>query len=251
MDNRVSNLMTAITHHLVQVLGDNLIGVYLHGSVAFGCFIWENSDIDFLVVTEKEPDFNQKKDIIKFLLESDKNGPEKGFEVSFVLAEHCRNFVYPTPYQLHFSNGHKEKYLADIDGHIRKLQGTDKDLAAHFTVTNRVGITFYGMEKNKVFSPVPKEFYLDSIKFDIENAVEDITEDSVYLTLNLCRVLAYIQDNVVISKADGGLWGVKNIPQYKNIIETAYKRYTDGDKTDFDNNKLIEFAKYMTREIYG
>ena len=32
------------------ILGDNLVGIYVHGSIAFGCFHEEKSDIDFIAV---------------------------------------------------------------------------------------------------------------------------------------------------------------------------------------------------------
>lgn len=251
MDKRVEILMEEISAGLQIIIEDNLVGIYIHGSVAFGCFNRENSDVDFIVVTQEEPDFIQKKQIIKLLLENDKSAPAKGLEVSFVLEKDCRDFVYPTPYQLHYSNYHKEKYLSDPDGHINRLQGTDKDLAAHFAVINNIGITFYGKDRKDVFSPVPEEFYLDSIKFDIENAVEEITENPVYLILNLCRVLSYIKDKAVLSKADGGLWGINNLPQYKSIIEKAYRQYVYNENTEFDNNILTEFAQYMLDKIYN
>ena len=155
------------------------------------------------------------------MLELDKTAPAKGLEMSVVLKQHCTEFVYPTPYCLHFSNSHKEKYKQDIMQHIQKMQGTDKDLAAHFTVINHYGITLQGEDKNTVFSPVPAEHYIDSIIFDIENAVEEIACNPVYITLNLCRVLAYIRERKVLSKADGGIWGIKHLPQYSDIIKNA------------------------------
>lgn len=250
MDRRVEMLMKEISAGLQNILGDNLLGIYIHGSIAFECFNWDNSDIDFIVVTGKEPDCIRKKHIVQLLLESDKSAPPKGFEVSFVLEKDCRNFTYPTPYQLHFSNFHKEKYINDTDGHINRLQGTDKDLAAHFTVINNSGITFYGKDKKDVFSPVPEEYYLDSIRHDIENAVDEITDSPVYLILNLCRTLAYITEGSVLSKADGGLWGISNLPQYRTIIGKAYRQYVHNENVHFDNNQLIEFARYMTEKIF-
>lgn len=251
MDKRVEILMEEISAGLQNILGDNLVGIYIHGSLAFDCFSWENSDIDFIAVTEKEPGFTQKKQIIELLLKIDGRAPSKGIECSFVLKKDCRDFVYPAPYQLHFSNAHKEKYINDIDGHIKTMNGTDKDLAAHFTVISNTGITFCGQDKNNVFSPVAEEFYLDSTKFDIENAVEEIIEAPVYLILNLCRVLAFIKNKTVLSKAGGGLWGISNIPQFKSIIEKAYRQYVYNETADFDSKMLTEFAQYMLDKIYN
>ena len=250
IDSKVKSLMDNITNKFTAILGDNLVGIYLHGSVAFDCFNPQSSDIDFIVVTNEYLNFTQKKEIISYILYINDFASSKGLEMSFVLEKDCKSFIYPTPYQLHFSSYHKPFYMDDIDGHINKLQGTDKDLAAHFTVINNVGITWYGKNKERVFSPVPKEYYLDSIKFDIDSAKEDIFDNPVYITLNLCRVYAYMQNNLVISKKDGGLWGMENIPEYSDTIKKAYIKYTDNKDVSFNESELADFAEYMTNKIF-
>ena len=250
IDFKVKSLMDDITNKFCNVLGDNLIGIYLHGSVAFGCYNPQKSDIDFIVVTKEAPSFEQKKEIISFILDINEYAPHKGIEMSFVLEKDCTDFISPTPYQLHFSNYHKTFYIESIDNHINKLQGTDKDLAAHFTVINNVGIAWYGKNKDLVFSAVPKEYYVDSIKFDVDSAKEDIFDNPVYIILNLCRVYAYMQNNLVLSKKDGGLWGMENIPEYTETIEKAYNIYSCNIDADFDDKELAEFASYMINKIF-
>ncbi|WP_161567304.1 hypothetical protein [Acidilutibacter cellobiosedens] len=44
-------VMYLVIHGEYQtILGDNLVGIYVHGSIAFGCFHEEKSDIDFIAV---------------------------------------------------------------------------------------------------------------------------------------------------------------------------------------------------------
>ena len=42
-------LLEAVVREYRRILGRNLAGIYLHGSAAFGCFLWQTSDIDLLV----------------------------------------------------------------------------------------------------------------------------------------------------------------------------------------------------------
>ena len=46
-------MMQIIKDRYHTLLQDNLVGIYLHGSLAAGCFHWERSDIDFLVVVRR------------------------------------------------------------------------------------------------------------------------------------------------------------------------------------------------------
>ena len=122
------------------------------------------------------------------------------------LTEYCRNFLYPTPFELHFSNAHLQWFIDDPTAYIHKMNGTDKDLAAHFTIIKKYGVVLYGEEINDVFADVPEKDYVDSIWHDVEGAGEDILEEPVYVILNLCRVAAFLKNGLILSKKQGGEW---------------------------------------------
>lgn len=87
---------------------------------------------------------------------------------------------------------------------------------------------------------------------DIENAVEHIGEYPVYITLNLCRVYAYIKDGAVISKEQGGQWGLVNLPEkYHGLIAAMLGNYVSGTAFETDKPLQIDFAEYMLRQIFG
>ena len=44
--SKVENLLQQIVLTAQKAFGENLVGIYVHGSLAFGCFRWEQSDID-------------------------------------------------------------------------------------------------------------------------------------------------------------------------------------------------------------
>ena len=65
---RVTEILEQIKTSYQEILKDNLTGIYVHGSIAFGCFNWEKSDIDFLVVVKHAPSLQEKKALIRVLL---------------------------------------------------------------------------------------------------------------------------------------------------------------------------------------
>ena len=234
-----------------EALGHNLTGIYLHGSAVMGCFQPEKSDFDLLVVVKEEITDEEKLKFMNIVVELNKQAPAKGLELSIVKEEVCNPFVYPTPFELHFSIAHLGWYQSNPQDYIEKMKGTDKDLAAHFTITYHRGKTLYGKEISEVFAPVPKEAYLDSIWCDIENAAEEIAENPMYLTLNLCRVLAYKKDGLIASKQEGGKWGLENIekPEFQTLITEALEEYQCNKAMVFDDVLAKEFAEYMIKEI--
>lgn len=209
-----------------KIFGENLIGVYLHGSMAMGCFNPDKSDIDVIIVIENDISDKQKLEFMSRIVELNELAPAKGIEMSVVKKEYCKPFVYPTPYELHFSDSHLEWFESNPKDYVERMKGTDKDLAAHFTIINKYGKTLYGAEIEVVFGEVPRADYIDSIWYDVENAVEDVKDNPMYIVLNLCRVAAYLKESQVLSKKQGGEWGLKKLPcEYESVIREALECY--------------------------
>lgn len=232
-----------------SILSSKLVGIYVHGSIAFGCFRWDVSDIDFLVVVNAPLEQYEKEAMIQTLLELDPYAPPKGLEMSVVLDHVCSPFQYPTPFELHFSNAHKQRCRENLTEYCRTMNGVDSDLAAHFTVIHQVGQVLYGKPIQEVFAPVPKEAYLDSILGDIGDAEESIRENPVYYILNLCRVLAFLESGRVLSKAQGGHWGMEHLPEYAPLIQTALNAYTAAAPIPA-SAPLIPFTRDMLARIH-
>lgn len=174
--------LTDFVHICREAFREKLVGVYLHGSAAMGCFRPQKSDLDLLVIVDKET-------------------------------------------------------------------GTDRDLAAHFVIVKRYGRVLYGEAIDEVFGEVGREAYVDSIRADIENAAQDILTEPVYFTLNLCRVLAYLRENLVLSKKAGGEWGLRALPEkYHPILQSALDGYA-ADQEPEPCPEAAEYAEYMLSEI--
>lgn len=248
------NILKTITETFVkgsrEILGDNLVGVYLHGSAVMGCFNEKKSDIDLLVVVNEEIPDKTKMRYMDMVVRLNADAPEKGIEMSIVRKEACKPFVYPTPFELHFSAAHLEWYKADPADYVAKMKGTDKDLAAHFTIIYHRGKCLYGNEIKDVFEKISREDYFDSILSDIEDAEEDIITNPVYIVLNLCRVLAYKREDLILSKKEGGEWGLKDLPEkYHALILQALSEYTTDGVKEWNETDIREFARYMLEEI--
>ena len=233
-----------------EILGDNLVGIYLHGSAVMGCFNEKKSDIDLIIVVNTALSDQTKRQYMDMVVEMNEYAPPKGLELSVVTKEACRPFIYPTPFELHFSITHLQWYKTNPADYIDRMKGVDKDLAAHFTIIWHRGKTLCGKEIKDVFEEVPREFYFDSIWNDIEDAEKDIIMNPTYMILNLCRVLAYKKDGLILSKQEGGDWGLANIPEkYHGLIVHALDEYTSDPSAQWDENCMQEYAAYMVGQI--
>lgn len=246
----LKSLLKSFVAQSKKILEDNLIGIYLHGSAVMGCYNEKKSDIDLLVVVEEAIPNNIKHRFMDMVVELNTYAPPKGIELSIVKREVCNPFVYPTPYELHFSIAHLERYKTRPLDYIDKMKGTDKDLAAHFTIIYHRGKCLYGNDIKDVFGEVSKEDYFDSIWSDIEEAETEIMDNPTYIILNLCRVLAYKKDKLILSKLEGGKWGICNVPEkYQTLIIQALDEYVSDKSIEWDENKAYEYAAYMITQI--
>lgn len=255
--NSVKIVLKELVERLQVYFGKELIGVYLHGSLAMGGFNEISSDIDVLIVTENKLSLENKKDLSQIMLKLSENTPANGFELSLVTLENLEKFVYPTPYQFHFGKDHlqefKERKADFTDGK------TDPDLAAHFVITKKRGVCLFGQPIAEIFPDVPRKYYLDSVIKDVEWSYERISEaeDSgkvdvpIYGVLNFCRVIALIKEGLITSKLEGGKWALENLPEkYHPIIEEAVKeKIQSGTAEKVEADLLKQFAEYSIRLI--
>lgn len=242
--------LTRFVTIMKEELMDSLTGIYLHGSLAMGCFHSSSSDMDLLIIVEEPIAKHTARKIISRVVELEKNQSSKrGYEFSIVKGQVLKPFQYPTPFELHYSEAHRDRY--EHDPEYVCGGGEDKDLAAHFVVALERGLCLYGDPLIHVCDPVPREAYVDAIYYDIQDAKNDILDQPVYMVLNLCRVLMFLQDGVVASKQEGGEWGIHHVPNdYQALIEGCLYAYKHGTSiTHVNENAALSFADHMLKEI--
>ena len=250
--DKMNTVINSFVEKSKEILQDNLVGVYLHGSAVMGCFNPAKSDLDLIVVVKQSMSDDKKRTYMEMVVELNEKAPAKGIEMSIVKQNVCKPFVYPTPFELHFSVAHLDWYRKNPDDYVSKMKGEDKDLAAHFTIINNRGRCLCGAPIKEIFDDVPVQDYIDSIWNDIAEAEEEITDNPLYIILNLARVLAYIKDGLVLSKKEGGEWALKNVHErYHSLIQDALTEYAEDVNIAYDTNLAKDYAKCMVGAIAG
>ena len=146
-----------LTEESRKIFGENLTGVYLHGSLAMGCFNPDKSDIDLIIVTEEAPTEEQKLQLMEQTVGLNELAPEKGIEMSVVKRSCCEKVMHPIPFELHFSPMHLKWFQENPGDYVRNMKGTDPDLAGHFMIIRHYGICLWGAAVSEVFGEVPRE----------------------------------------------------------------------------------------------
>jgi streptomycin 3"-adenylyltransferase len=229
-----------------SILQDNLVGIYLYGSLAMKCFNPKSSDIDIILVARKRLSKEQRKKIIEYLKRvCSKN---RRIELSIVCRDVVQHPEYPIMVDLHF------EYWGDTFENEK-----DNEILSNLYTTKKRGFCVWGMPISDVFSQIPAENHLKSVTEDLVHTRKYLHENpervgydpAVYWILGSCRILAFIREEKVLSKLEGGQWGLANLPkEHHGMVKQALSYYRGKRKEHVWNNEKLEaFADYMTKVI--
>lgn len=249
--HQINDFVDAIS----QISGDNLIGAYLHGSLAMGCFNPERSDLDLLLVVRDSLSPQMKLDLARLCLE--RSGQPSPMELSFVRQAGLQPWQYPTPYEFHFSEDWRERLNDDLSsgawqGWPEGESLADPDLAAHIMTIRRRGLCLSGQPIGDALPDVPGEDYLASILADVDWALERLADNPVYVVLNLCRIYRYLVEDYVGSKDEGGIWALAYLPEeHRSFVHQALQVYRgNAPVMNCDCNHLAHFVDSLYEKIH-
>ena len=199
----VQTQVARLTAQLVALLGNDC-AVVLHGSLALGEFVPGQSDLDVLVVCSEALTVAQVRALAQVLLaESLQPAPIEVSVLERGALAALAAWVHPAPYLFHYSEDWRDRttqLLADPATDWLAVH-TDPDLTVHVVVARQAGVVLHG----SVDWPVPSRAdALAAVWHDIASAVADVTDNPVYVILNLCRTLWWLEHGVVLSKSAGG-----------------------------------------------
>ncbi|WP_053216029.1 aminoglycoside adenylyltransferase domain-containing protein [Guptibacillus hwajinpoensis] len=232
-----------------QIMCDNYIGFYLHGSLAMGGFNPQSSDLDVLVVTHESITIETKRKLAKLYFNYSTN--PYPIEISFLTKGQLDNWEHPSPYEFHYSEFWRDRYEVDLlENRFTYLNDdikTDPDLAAHITIMFYRGICIEGSSIFEVFPRIPSSDYLSSIIGDYEECLANIVDDPIYCSLNMLRVFWYVKEGIISSKQEAGNWGLTSLPdEMKGTMYKVVNSYqSEKSSYQFDETELIFLRNYI------
>lgn len=249
IQSQVKTLQTEL-HHL---LGQNLLGIYLHGSLALGGFQPRRSDIDVLVVTEQRIDLESKRACLALLLRVSKMPCP--IDIRFLVQPDLFPFQHPFPCDLSYNETWREIVQQDLrDGSWKdwnKHLWHDADLMMDLTILHHAGICLWGRSIAELFPPVSTHDFQEALVHTMRVARDHLTQDPVSFILNACRVSASLQDGLILSKDAGGTWGLAHLPeQYHPLLEQSLALYRGEPLGHFAGRALLEaFAQELMNKL--
>ena len=249
--NQITNVVNVWKAHLEN----NLVGVYLHGSIVLNAFHPNSGDIDILVVVKDTLDASQKLSIAKDIIALD--GAPRPVEVSAIKLEDARRWKNPGNCVFHYSDFWREKYLARFRDPASKVYVVDRefpdaDVTSYIKLINQSGIVLYGQKIRDVFADISDEDFWSSISSNMEEYDFHAYNPRYFASniLILGRILSFKKETRILSKYDAGLWMMQNVPEdLRYLPEAAMKIWFENEDRTLPENDLETLRKYLIQEI--
>lgn len=229
---------------LTEIFGDRLIGVYVHGSYALGCFNPRRSDLDVIGIARRAPTPEQHARLAELLervsgpagpLDPPEASAERPLEFHLLLAGDLRPWRHPCPFEVHWHGSLIER-------------GEDFDLAAHVTVARAAGIALAGPPPREIFPEVPQGDFEDSLRHDLAWTRDHGKE--LYRALSPLRVWATLETEQPHSKASAAEWALPQLPSdLRLVVERALAAYTGSgsfEHTPEELDRIRDFVENRT-----
>lgn len=215
LPDAVRSYVHRLTATVRDHLGTSLIGVYLHGSAAFGHFVARSSDLDLLIVAQDDAEGD--RELFESVAALDRPDDLLGLEVSVLGPGDLAATGPDMPFRSHFALTGQEQRFVPGAGHPG-----DPDLVLHFAVCHRVGVNLAGPPAGEVFPEPGRAAVLRALISELEWADED--GDWTYAVLNAARAWRYAEESVMRSKLDGWLW-VRPRTTEQSFLDHALSAY--------------------------
>lgn len=255
-------VLNLFVNEVATELGENLVGIYLVGSLATGDFDLD-SDVDFLVVTHREvseADMQRLQAIQTKIYEIDCY-PAKHLEGSFISLADLNNWQIV---------GEKKLYYFDNGSTIYEQSTHDNQWHVRWILRER-GITLIGQKPQTILQPIPLSELLNEIKTAMLEEIKVFQEEidrplsfwnsrfgQSFAVLTCCRMLHTLHTGTVQSKKAGVTWAKQFAdPQWLPLIDQAWNEREGvrfgvkiGERAESAMlGKTLEFVRYAVTQI--
>ena len=246
----------SVAHEVVaivrDVLGDALIGAYLHGSAVLGG-LRLTSDIDVLAVIDRPTTEPERQALVDRLLEISgrraRRGPGRPIELTILVQSDVRPWRHPP--RVEFLYG--EWRRADYEGGFVPRPEPMADLGPEIALTLAGNRTLAGPPPADVLDPVPDADLRRAITAGVPSLMDDLDSDTRNVLLTLARVWATLATREITSKDQAAAWALDHMPDaLAGPLNLARAMYLEGwDRDDWGEERAAAraTATHLVAEI--
>jgi hypothetical protein len=240
-------LLRSVATDFPVLLKENLVGVYLWGSLTYGAFDERCSDVDAVGVTRRDLDDAEFSALEKWFSESAGRNPwTEKLDMRFVIdgefldkQSRCCGF-YSGRFVRHGSDGNPIIWLN----------------------VGQCGLTLWGRDAQLIAPSISDQCLNDALLLELSYLKEDLAKNAgdrsdrsfrhnAYAVLTACRILYTACHRRIVSKERAYDWAVASVtPEWRSVIAAARanRLVSDGQTTPELERGAIDFVRFAEVE---
>lgn len=245
----VSALLQDLTADLPIILGENLVGAYLYGSLTQRAFNHERSDIDCIVVTRHELTDVQFTQLDAWLTDAAVGNPwVTRLQISFLVRD---TVLVETP-------GGNGLYQF---GKLTRV-GSDGNSIIWMNVLES-GVVLLGPPAASFVPPITSDMLSAALAREVgylreeivakpTSAWRDVPKYRAYAALTLCRILYSHTHDAIVSKPQAAEWALRALPDaWHDLIERALAVDAGERAADIDLSDIARFIEFADTQLHA
>jgi hypothetical protein len=246
----LSGLLQEMAADFSVILRENLVGIYLWGSLTYDAFDETCSDVDCIGVTRRDLDEGEFSELDEwFKNKAEINRWVKRIEMRFVID---RQFLDKSSRCCGFYH-----YTGKLVRH-----GSDGNPIVWMNI-GKSGVTLCGKDAKLIAPHVSDQCLHDALLLELNYLQENLTRNvgdrsdkafiyNAYAVLTACRILYSARHKTLVSKDQAYSWAMERFPpQWQVVIRAAkHNRLKNrGSTTPKLEQDAMRFVEFVTREI--
>ena len=245
----INDLLDTLLSQMQTVLGHKLVGVYLYGSLVWGDFDRESSDIDLVVATSSDIDAQEFSNLDTMQL---------GFVDTYTYWNGRIEIVYVSIATLQTFKSHPSKIAVISPGEPFHFKETDPGWLMNWYIVQEQGRTLFGPAPTTLIDPISQPEFIQTVKQHAAGWGEWIYDSrarpsQAYAILTMCRALYTCKHGVQVSKRKAAEWAVQELPEWSAVINNAllWRSMWRDDNVDATAtfSETLRFVQFVIAQI--
>jgi predicted nucleotidyltransferase len=244
---RVSALLQEITDGLPVILGRNLAGIYLYGSLTQGAFNPKRSDVDCIVVTGRAISDAQFKKLNAWLARSARSNPWMArLQMTFLIrGEVLTMGSSACLYQF---------------GRLVRIKSDGNPIIWMNVLES--GVVLFGEPPESFIPPITREIMFQALEREVgylrneistepDSEWRDVPSYRAYAVLTLCRILYTFKNSAIVSKPRAARWAIEHVPdEFGPIILQALGAGDSPGSAEIPLSQIERFVDFTDTQLH-
>jgi ribosomal protein S18 acetylase RimI-like enzyme len=236
----VQGLVGELVDGVTEALEESVVGIYLHGSLVFGDFQPETSDLDLIVVVRSDVDDRQLERL----------GAMHDAITCRHPAWHDRiDHVYVSTTALQSFRERESPLVVISPGEPLHRTRTSPGWVMNWHLLREHGVALVGPPPRSVVATTTHDDFEAAVRTYLPELADraertDRAAARAYCVLTICRGLHTCLAGRHASKTDAARWAARRYPEWAGVIDTALERRLGRDPMEPERARQIAFVRF-------